>query len=129
MLRIGESVPRFEDHRLLTGRGRYTADVRPGGEAHLCVVRSPHAHARIVSIDASGALAMPGVLCVVTGRDIASLGTFPSRIRRSGADGRPMFEPPRVTPEGDIILKRLRPPPLEGEEAKTREPETGGLEL
>ena len=95
MLRIGESVPRFEDHRLLTGRGRYTADVRPGGEAHLCVVRSPHAHARIVSIDASGALAMPGVLCVVTGRDIAALGTFPSRIRRSGADGRPMFEPPR----------------------------------
>ena len=44
-------------------------------------------------------------------------------------DQMPMFEPPRVTPEGDIILKRLRPPPLEGEEAKTREPETGGLEL
>ncbi len=41
----------------------------------------------------------------------------------------PMFEAPRVTPEGDIILKRLRPPPPEGEEAKTREPETGGLEL
>lgn len=41
----------------------------------------------------------------------------------------PMFEAPRVTPEGDIILKRLRPPPPEGEEAKTREPETGGLDL
>jgi len=41
----------------------------------------------------------------------------------------PMFEPPRVTPEGDIILKRLRPPPTEGEEAKSREPEPGGVDL
>lgn len=41
----------------------------------------------------------------------------------------PMFEPPRVTPEGDIILKRLRPPLTEGEEAKNREPEPGGVDL
>ncbi len=41
----------------------------------------------------------------------------------------PMFDAPRFTPDGDIILRRLRPPAPEGEEAKTREPETGGLDL
>jgi len=95
LLRIGDTVPRYEDARLLTGRGRYTGDLRLPGEAHLAAVRSPHASARIVSIDTTAALAMPGVLCVLTGRDLGALGTFPSRIRRNGADGKPMFEPPR----------------------------------
>ena len=59
-IRIGESVPRFEDRRFLTGRGRYTADLRFHGEAHMAVVRSPHASARITGIRADAALAMPG---------------------------------------------------------------------
>lgn len=44
-------------------------------------------------------------------------------------DQMPMFEPPRVTPEGDIILKRLRPPAIDGEEAKVVQPEPGGVDL
>ena len=50
LLRIGESVPRYEDRRFLTGRGHYTADLRLHGEAHMAVVRSPHAAARIAGI-------------------------------------------------------------------------------
>ena len=94
-IRIGESVPRYEDKRFLTGRGRYTADLRFHGEAHMAVVRSPHASARIAGIRADAALAMPGVLLVLTAKDLAHLGTFPNRIRRNGADGKPMYEPPK----------------------------------
>src|SRR5215218_2364564 len=66
---IGKSVPRREDIRLLTGRGRYAADFSLPGQVHACVVRSPHAHAGIVAIDAASALAAPGVLAVLTGSD------------------------------------------------------------
>jgi aerobic carbon-monoxide dehydrogenase large subunit len=68
---IGRHEPRREDARLLTGRGRYIDDIVVPGALHACFVRSPHAHARIVSIDAAAALAMPGVVAVFTGRDIA----------------------------------------------------------
>ncbi len=66
---IGQSVPRTEDPRLLCGRGRFIDDVRLVEPAHAVVLRSPHAHARIVSIDADAARAMPGVLAVLTGAD------------------------------------------------------------
>ena len=59
---IGQRVRREEDRRLLTGRGRYVDDVAAPGAARGYVVRSPHAHARIVSIDARRARAAPGVL-------------------------------------------------------------------
>src|SRR5215208_5789829 len=68
---IGKSLPRREDARLLTGRGRYAADFSLPGQVHACVVRSPHAHAGIVAIDAASALAAPGVLAVLTGSDAA----------------------------------------------------------
>jgi carbon-monoxide dehydrogenase large subunit len=68
---IGRHEPRREDARLLTGRGRYVDDIAVPGALHACFVRSPHAHARIVSIDTAAALAMPGVVAVYTGRDIA----------------------------------------------------------
>ncbi len=54
--RIGDSIPRVEDLRLLTGQGRYTDDVVPSGCSHLIFVRSPHAHAKVRSIDATAAL-------------------------------------------------------------------------
>ena len=57
---IGKSIPRLEDERLVTGRGRYTNDTPPPGAAWAYVLRSPHAHAAIKSIDARAALAMPG---------------------------------------------------------------------
>lgn len=74
---IGAPLPRVEDLRLLTGGGRYAADFIPDGLCHAALVRSPHAHARIVSIDGSAAAAMPGVLAVLTGADAAADGMGP----------------------------------------------------
>src|SRR5689334_23989048 len=93
---IGQSVPRSEDARLLTGRGRFTDDHVLPRQAHLFVLRSPHAAARIRSIDVAAAERSDGVLAVLTGRDAAAdgLGTFTSRVKRKRRDGRPNFEPP-----------------------------------
>lgn len=66
---FGERVPRKEDARLLTGQGRFIADVRLPGMVHVAFVRSPLAHARILDIDVSEALALDGVLSIATGRD------------------------------------------------------------
>jgi aerobic carbon-monoxide dehydrogenase large subunit len=68
---IGASVRRKEDQRYITGNARYTDDLARPGQAHAYFLRSPHAHAAIRSIDASAALAMPGVLSVFTGDDLA----------------------------------------------------------
>lgn len=68
---IGRHEPRREDARLLSGCGRYIDDIVVPGALHACFVRSPHAHARISAIDTAAALAMPGVVAVFTGRDIA----------------------------------------------------------
>ena len=70
---IGKDVPRLEDPRLLMGRANYTDDVRLAGMAHAAVLRSPHAHARIVRIDTSRARALPGVFAVITGEDAKEL--------------------------------------------------------
>ena len=68
---IGKSVPRREDARLLTGKGRYADDFNLPGQVFAYVLRSPHAHAKIVAIDAAPAIGMPGVLAVLTGSDAA----------------------------------------------------------
>ena len=68
---IGASPKRKEDLRFITGKGNYTGDINRQGQSHAYFLRSPHAHARIVSIDASAALAMPGVVAVLTGQDLA----------------------------------------------------------
>ena len=68
---IGKPVTRKEDARLLQGAGCYTDDFNLPGQAYASVVRSPHAHARIRSIDPTQALAMPGVIAVLTGEDAA----------------------------------------------------------
>ena len=70
---IGASVPRVEDSPLLIGRGKYVDDIQVPGLLHLAVLRSPYPKARIVSIDASAAKAIPGVEAVVTGADVAGL--------------------------------------------------------
>lgn len=110
---IGQSLPRTEDLRLLRGVGRYTDDIRLPGQAHLHVLRSPHAAARIGRIDGNAAAAAPGVLAVLTGADAMAdgLGTFPSRMKMKRADGRPNFEPPyrvlaidRVHMVGDPVV-------------------------
>lgn len=71
---IGKPVPRREDDRLLRGEGRFSDDVSLPGQAWACMVRAPHAHARIVSINATGVLALPGVHAVLTGCDAAADG-------------------------------------------------------
>src|SRR2546428_113261 len=63
---IGLSVKRREDRRLLTGRGRYVDDLRLPNLLHAAIVRSPHAHARIVGVDADRAQALPRVVAVLT---------------------------------------------------------------
>ncbi len=67
---FGASVKRREDPRLITGKGLFTDDVRIPGLLTLKILRSPHAHARIIDIDASKARAMPGVVAVYTGQDL-----------------------------------------------------------
>ena len=67
---IGASIKRKEDPRLITGQGKFTDDVYPRGALHMAVLRSPHAHARILSVDTSKAKAYPGVLAVITSTEI-----------------------------------------------------------
>src|SRR5579871_3367017 len=69
---IGDRVLRKEDKRFITGRGRYTDDINMNGVQHAAFVRSPHAHARIKSIDTAEAKAAPGVVGVLTGADLAA---------------------------------------------------------
>ncbi len=71
---IGASVRRKEDFRFITGNGHYTDDINRAGQAHAFFVRSPHAHATIDAIDFADAMAAPGVLCVLTGKDVAADG-------------------------------------------------------
>ena len=96
---IGRSIGRKEDRRFLTGRGRFTDDLVDPGTARAAVVRSPHPHARILDVDASAALAMSGVLAVLTGRDVeGKIGPVPTLARtppfaRLNRDGSPMPDP------------------------------------
>src|ERR1700685_2982414 len=71
---IGQSMKRKEDPRLIQGRGRYLDDIVLPHMLPLAIVHSPYAHARIVKIDKSAALAVPGVKAVLTGEDLAAAG-------------------------------------------------------
>jgi carbon-monoxide dehydrogenase large subunit len=74
---IGQPVRRTEDRRFITGRGQYTDDIRLANEANAAFVRSPHAHARILSIDIEDASAAPGVIAVLTYKDVEAAGAGP----------------------------------------------------
>jgi aerobic carbon-monoxide dehydrogenase large subunit len=92
---IGQGVSRFEDPRLVRGGGKYIDDVVYPGMAYGVVLRSPHGHAKIISIDTSAAKAAPGVLAVITAADWkkAGLGELPSHGGLKRRDGSPMFKP------------------------------------
>ena len=96
---IGRRVARKEDHRFLTGRGRFTDDLSEPGAVRAVMVRSPHPHARILDVDASAARAMDGVLAVLTGSDIeGKIGPVPTLAQvppfaRLNRDGSPMPDP------------------------------------
>src|SRR4051794_13875491 len=67
---IGKHRRAVEHRRFVVGKGRYAADVQLPGMLHVAIVASPHAHARILSVDAAEALTMPGVHAVLTGREL-----------------------------------------------------------
>src|SRR5258706_9923654 len=93
----GHPVRRIEDERLLIGAGSFADDVNAAGQAYLCFLRSPHPHARILGIDKTVALAMPGVIAIVTGADLARAGVkpLPTSPDFKRADGSATAAPPR----------------------------------
>ena len=111
---FGRPVRRVEDERLVTGRGRFNDDMSLPGQAFACFVRSPHAHARIGAIDAGAALAMEGVLAVLTGADAAAddlaplphrpVPTNPNEVPLGGIAGAPVF----VAPHPPLPADRAR---------------------
>jgi carbon-monoxide dehydrogenase large subunit len=74
---VGKRIRRREDPRLLTGTATYLDDIKMPGMHHACIVRSPHAAAKIKGIDSKAALAIPGVVAIFTGADVATLGAVP----------------------------------------------------
>ena len=105
---FGAPVRRTEDRRFLTGSGRFIADKTLPGQTHAQFIRSPHAHAAITGVDGHAALAMPGVLAVLTGADVAGdgLGGIPWEIRPPQADpalplGAPEIAPPQPVMAAD----------------------------
>jgi carbon-monoxide dehydrogenase large subunit len=103
---VGQPVRRFEDVRLVTGRGRYQDDIVLPRQAYTVFLRSPHAHARIVSIDVDAARAAPGVLAVYTGADYKADGlSMPKAVMpRKKKDGSAMFAPQRPA----LVIDRVR---------------------
>jgi carbon-monoxide dehydrogenase large subunit len=102
---IGAPLRRVEDPALLRGQGRFVADIEMPGALHCVLVRSPHAHARIVRIGADAALRRPNVVAVLTGAEMAKAQVGPMRplwaIR--SADGSPMAEPPRYALARNVV--------------------------
>ena len=125
---VGQSVRRREDPRLVQGHGRYSDDVTLPRELHAVLVRSPHAHARILGIDAAAALAMPGVHGVLTAADLIAddVGNLPTDRTRKRRDGAPAFATPRpalargrVRHVGDpvaLVVADSRPRAVDGAE-------------
>jgi carbon-monoxide dehydrogenase large subunit len=102
---IGQPVRRYEDLRLITGRGRYTDDVTLPNTAYAFVLRAPVAHAHIKRIDAAAASRMPGVLFVATGDDIRAdgIGDIPCVTPLTNRDGTPRHDTPRpVLAQGKV---------------------------
>lgn len=103
---IGVSVQRKEDDRFLRGHGRYTDDITLPQQSYAVVLRAPLAHARIRSIDTADAKAMPGVLAVFTGEDVAAdgLGGLPCGWQVTGKEGQVMQEPPHPL----LVMDKVR---------------------
>src|SRR5260370_38849092 len=70
---VGKPIPRKEEARLVQGAGIFTDDYKLAGMLHIRFVRSPYAHARLKRVDVSGAASAPGVVCTLTGAEVAGL--------------------------------------------------------
>ena len=108
---IGSPVRRKEDARLVAGKGCYSDDVNLPNDAYAIMVRSPHAHARIRAIDATAAQAIPGVLAVLTGRDILADGVKP--IPHKAFSYHPAEIPLRNKDDAPIFSARHYPLPVD----------------
>ncbi|MBX9758359.1 MAG: xanthine dehydrogenase family protein molybdopterin-binding subunit [Beijerinckiaceae bacterium] len=102
---VGQPVRRAEDPRLLRGEGQYTDDINRPGQAWCAMVRSPVAHGVIRGIDATAALAMPGVLAVYTAADLAAAGCkpMPYRVALKGRNGSDIIKPKRFALAHDKV--------------------------
>ncbi len=103
---IGQSVRRREDPRLLRGQGRYFDDLKLADQLYAAILRSPHAHADITSIDTREAQTMPGVNAVLIGEDYRAdgLGSLPTMAPYKRRDGSPMYLPPRPPIAVDRVM-------------------------
>jgi len=101
----GQPVKRLEDQRLLTGTGKFIDDKPEDGALWLHVLRSPHAHAKILSVDTKAAAAMAGVEAVYTGTDLIAddIGTLPTLLVFPRPGGLPMTVPPRRLLAHEIV--------------------------
>ncbi|HEY3563421.1 MAG TPA: xanthine dehydrogenase family protein molybdopterin-binding subunit [Casimicrobiaceae bacterium] len=100
---IGQAVLRKEDARFLTGTGQYTDDVSMPRQTHAYFLRSPHAHANVLSVDVMKAKQSPGVVDVFTGADLQGVNGLPCGWLITGTDGKPMNEPPHpVLAQGKV---------------------------
>jgi carbon-monoxide dehydrogenase large subunit len=90
---IGKSVKRTEDKRFTSGKGKYTDDIVLPQQTYASFVRSPYAHARILTIDTGAAIDMPGVLAIYTGADVASVNGVPCGWQVNFKNGDAMKEP------------------------------------
>ncbi|MFQ5625668.1 MAG: xanthine dehydrogenase family protein molybdopterin-binding subunit, partial [Methyloligellaceae bacterium] len=95
---IGQPVRRKEDVRFLTGKGTYIDDIARENLAHAVVLRSPHAHAKILALDTSEAETMPGVLAIISAKDWVAEDFQPmptKSVVNTKIDGTPLNQPPR----------------------------------
>jgi carbon-monoxide dehydrogenase large subunit len=117
---VGEPVPRVEDTRLLTGRGRFIDDLQLPNMLHAAFVRSPFAHARLRSIDLSAALASPGVAAAITGDDMRALSEPVTSAVIPGGPGWPSFYPlatDKVRFVGDPVIMVIADSRYQAEDA------------
>ena len=125
---VGQPARRVEDMRLVSGKGRFTDDISLPGQLYAVMVRSPHAHARIVNIDAEDAKAAPGVAAVYTGKDAeeAGLGTVysPAADMLKNKDGTPIYKTTRwliardrVRHVGDLVAMVVAETPAQARDA------------
>ncbi len=117
---IGRSVPRLEDPPLVSGRGLFAADVTFAHQLHMRVVRSAHAHGRIVTIDTSTARAAPGVVAVWTSTDVADVPPIDFRLTRiEGLDPyrQPILATDRVRYVGEPVAAVFATDPYLAEDA------------
>jgi aerobic carbon-monoxide dehydrogenase large subunit len=106
---VGAWRGRVEDEALLRGRGRFADDVRHAGQTYACFVRSPHAFARVRTVDTGEARRAPGVLAVLTAADTVGVGSISRPAPQKGRDGAALKVPHRPALAGERVLHAGEP--------------------